>query len=61
MYAAAIVSYGSPRLARSTPCELTPEQREDWVAVMKPVWDQFSDQIGQDNIDAALEANTLTN
>ena len=41
--------------------ELTPEQREDWVAVMKPVWDQFSDQIGQDNIDAALEANTLTN
>ena len=27
MYAVAIVSYGSPRLARSTPCELTPEQR----------------------------------
>lgn len=27
MYAAAIASYGSPRLARCTPCELTPEQR----------------------------------
>ncbi|MBT9382462.1 DctP family TRAP transporter solute-binding subunit [Pseudooceanicola sp. CBS1P-1] len=37
--------------------ELTPEQRADWVAVMKPVWDQFTDDVGQDNIDAAQAIN----
>ena len=37
--------------------ELTPEQREDWVAVMKPVWDQFSEEVGQENIDAAQSIN----
>lgn len=37
--------------------ELTPEQRQAWVDVMKPVWDKFKDDIGQELIDAALAAN----
>ncbi|CTQ33072.1 TRAP transporter substrate-binding protein [Jannaschia rubra] len=36
--------------------ELTPEQRQAWVDAMKPVWEQFSDGIGQDVIDAAVAA-----
>ncbi|MBY5932893.1 DctP family TRAP transporter solute-binding subunit [Tateyamaria omphalii] len=36
-------------------------QREEWVAVMKPVWDQFKDDVGQDNIDAAQALNAATN
>lgn len=28
-------------------------QRQAWVEVMKPVWDQFADDIGQDNMAAA--------
>jgi C4-dicarboxylate-binding protein DctP len=36
---------------------LTPEQRAAWVEAMKPVWDQFSEDIGQDLIDAAVAAN----
>ena len=38
--------------------ELTPEQRKAWVDAMKPVWDQFKDDIGQDLIDAAVAANS---
>ncbi|MEC9481935.1 MAG: TRAP transporter substrate-binding protein [Halomonas sp.] len=37
--------------------ELTPEQRQQWVDAMKPVWSQFADEIGQDVIDAAQAAN----
>ncbi len=37
--------------------ELTPEQRADWVAAMKPVWAQFADEVGQENIDAAQAIN----
>jgi C4-dicarboxylate-binding protein DctP len=37
--------------------ELTPEQRAAWVAAMKPVWAEFTDDIGQDLIDAAVAAN----
>ncbi len=37
--------------------ELTPEQRADWVAAMKPVWAQFAEEVGQDNIDAAQAIN----
>ena len=33
--------------------QLTPEQRQAWVDAMLPVWDQFVDDVGQDNIDAA--------
>lgn len=37
--------------------ELTPEQRQQWVEVMMPVWAQFVDGVGQDNIDAAQAIN----
>src|SRR6056297_647311 len=37
--------------------ELTPEQREKWVEAMKPVWEQFKDDVGQENIDAAQAIN----
>ncbi|WP_286789681.1 DctP family TRAP transporter solute-binding subunit, partial [Thioclava sp. UBA3469] len=37
--------------------ELTPEQRQQWVDAMKPVWDQFTDDVGQENIDAAQAIN----
>ena len=40
---------------------LTPEQREEWVTVMKPVWDQFKDDVGQENIDAAQAINAAVN
>ncbi|WP_299145171.1 DctP family TRAP transporter solute-binding subunit [uncultured Tateyamaria sp.] len=40
---------------------LTAEQRAEWVAVMKPVWDEFKDDVGQDNIDAAQAINAATN
>lgn len=36
--------------------ELTAEQRAAWVEAMRPVWDQFSDEIGADIIDAAAAA-----
>ncbi len=36
---------------------LDADQRAQWKAAMKPVWAKFSDQIGQDVIDAALAAN----
>lgn len=38
--------------------ELTSEQRQAWVDVMKPVWAQFEGDIGADNIAAAEAANT---
>ncbi|RKT28101.1 C4-dicarboxylate-binding protein DctP [Roseovarius halotolerans] len=37
--------------------ELTPEQREKWVEAMKPVWEQFKDDVGQETIDAAQAIN----
>jgi C4-dicarboxylate-binding protein DctP len=37
--------------------QLTPEQRQEWVDTMRPVWDQFSDDVGQENIDAAQAIN----
>ncbi len=37
--------------------ELTPEQRAEWVAAMKPVWAKFADEVGQENIDAAQAIN----
>jgi C4-dicarboxylate-binding protein DctP len=37
--------------------ELTPEQRQDWVDVMKPVWEQFEEEVGAENIAAAQEIN----
>ncbi|SEW16691.1 C4-dicarboxylate-binding protein DctP [Cognatiyoonia koreensis] len=37
--------------------QLTPEQRQAWVDAMKPVWEQFVGDVGQENIDAAQEIN----
>ena len=37
--------------------QLTAEQRQEWVDVMKPVWDKFSKDVGQENIDAAQAIN----
>lgn len=37
--------------------ELTPEQRQQWVDAMKPVWDKFAGDVGQENIDAAQAIN----
>lgn len=37
--------------------ELTPEQRAAWVESMKPVWDKFVGDIGQDLLDAAQASN----
>jgi len=36
---------------------LTPEQRQEWVDVMMPVWDKFKGDVGQDAIDAAQKIN----
>ena len=38
--------------------QLSGEQRQAWVDVMKPVWEQFSGDVGQDMIDAAQSFNT---
>ncbi|MEL6412305.1 MAG: DctP family TRAP transporter solute-binding subunit [Pseudomonadota bacterium] len=37
--------------------QLTPEQRAKWVDAMKPVWEQFKGDVGQENIDAAQAIN----
>ena len=37
--------------------ELTDEQRQQWVDTMMPVWSQFADDVGQENIDAAQAIN----
>lgn len=37
--------------------ELTSEQRQQWIDAMGPVWDQFIDDVGADNIAAAQEIN----
>ncbi|MGH1486035.1 MAG: DctP family TRAP transporter solute-binding subunit [Cellvibrionaceae bacterium] len=35
---------------------LTPEQRQAWISVMRPVWSKFANDVGQDTIDAAVAA-----
>lgn len=37
--------------------DLTPEQRQAWVDTMKPVWEQFAGDVGQEKIDAAQSIN----
>ncbi len=39
---------------RSEIIELSPEELAAWQEAMRPVWDQFSDDIGADLIDAAI-------
>lgn len=36
---------------------LSDEERQQWVDAMKPVWDKFKDEVGEDMIAAALKAN----
>ncbi len=36
---------------------LTPEQREQWVTALQPVWKKFEKDIGSDLIEAALASN----
>jgi C4-dicarboxylate-binding protein DctP len=36
---------------------LTPEQRQEWVEAMKPVWKKFEKDIGSDLMEAALQSN----
>jgi len=43
--------------AGGTVRQLTSEQRQAEVDAMKPVWEQFSDNVGQDMIDAAKAIN----
>jgi C4-dicarboxylate-binding protein DctP len=38
---------------------LTAEQRQAWVDAMKPVWDQFADDIGADVIEKAVSYNAV--
>ena len=37
--------------------ELNAEQRKAWVDAMKPVWDKFKDDIGEDLLEAAQKSN----
>ncbi|WP_377189274.1 DctP family TRAP transporter solute-binding subunit [Ruegeria meonggei] len=37
---------------------LTDDEREAWVVAMQPVWEQFSGDIGQDSLDAAVQINS---
>ena len=37
--------------------ELDDAQREAWVTAMKPVWEEFTADVGQENIDEALAIN----
>ncbi|CUH66704.1 C4-dicarboxylate-binding periplasmic protein precursor [Thalassovita gelatinovora] len=37
--------------------QLSPEQREAWVATMKPVWEEFKGDVGEGNIAAAQAIN----
>ena len=39
--------------------QLTPEQRQAWVDAMKPVWEQFKGDVGEENIAAAQEINAM--
>ncbi len=43
--------------AGGTVRQLSPEQREEWVATMKPVWEEFKGDVGEDNIAAAQAIN----
>lgn len=43
---------------RSQVLTLTPEERAQWVELMKPVWKKFEDEIGKDLIEAAVASNT---
>lgn len=37
---------------------LSDDERQAWVTAMQPVWEQFSEDIGQDSLDAAVQINS---
>ncbi|RLK07858.1 DctP family TRAP transporter solute-binding subunit [Ruegeria conchae] len=37
---------------------LTDDERQAWVTAMQPVWEQFTGDIGQDSLDAAVQINS---
>lgn len=47
-----IIDYGNTEIIY-----LTPEQREEWREVMRPVWKKFENEIGAERIQAAIAAN----
>lgn len=42
---------------KSEVIELSNAERQEWVTAMKPVWNKFSDEIGKDLIQKAVESN----
>ncbi len=42
---------------RTKVIELTKEERQQWVDMMKPVWKKFEPIVGKDLLDAAISAN----
>jgi len=42
---------------RTKVIELSDEERAKWVEAMKPVWKDFEDTVGADNLKAAIDAN----
>ncbi len=38
---------------------LTDGQRQQWANAMKPVWSQFEDEVGKDNIEAVQHCNAI--
>ena len=53
-----MLSNSTVKLASS---EHSTTPRADWVAAVRPVWDQFSDEIGVEVIEAAVSYNEMTN
>lgn len=43
--------------AGSTIRTLSPAQRSQWISAMKPVWNKFVGDVGQDTLDAAIASN----
>lgn len=37
--------------------KLTPQQRQEWIKAMKPVWEKFQGEIGIDTIESAVSYN----
>ena len=45
--------------AGGTVRQLDADQRQAWVDAMKPVWAEFTEDVGQENIDAAQAINNM--
>lgn len=42
---------------RSKILSISDDERKQWVEAMKPVWDKFVDEVGKDNLEAAVKSN----